>query len=358
MKVAYDYTTAAFPHTGVWRYARELACALARAHPGDFRPFALTLRRLPLPIEGTLHRRVPRSLLDWIWNRPLPFPLERFTGEADLVHIPHPLPVQARAPQVVTVHDLAWLADPGFHPGRAPGAAEMRARFARCRGILCDAEPVAAQVRSLARGLPCLVRTVAPGVHWTGPARSAPPHWMERGAWLMAGDLSPRKNRARLLEAYGRLAPPKPPLVLVGGRPEEVERFRRSGPALPPGASLLPRVGEDELHAAVTHAGALLYPSIDEGFGFPVLEAHACRTPVLTSDVPVLRGTSGGAALFIDPLDTASIGDGLDRLRQLSPEARDRLVADGARNAAAYTWERCARETWAFYEEVLRDERR
>jgi glycosyltransferase involved in cell wall biosynthesis len=89
-----------------------------------------------------------------------------------------------------------------------------------------------------------------------------------------------------------------------------------------------------------------VFPSLYEGFGFPVLEAMACGTPVLTSDVSSLPEVAGEAAVLVDPLDEASIGEGLDSLAE-DRALRDRLRAAGLQRVHQFTWEETARRTVA-----------
>ena len=99
-------------------------------------------------------------------------------------------------------------------------------------------------------------------------------------------------------------------------------------------------------------AVALAYPSLLEGFGLPVVEAFACGTPVLTSDVSALPEVAGGAALLVDPRSVASIERGLERLHA-DPSLRRSLAARGLRRAKAFRWSDAARRTLRVYESLL-----
>ena len=103
-------------------------------------------------------------------------------------------------------------------------------------------------------------------------------------------------------------------------------------------------VTEEEKVALLSGAEALVYPSLYEGFGLPVLEAMACGTPVLTSNVSALPETAGGAALLVDPHETQDIAAGIERLLT-DPELRDRLRAAGTARVAAFSWDETARLT-------------
>ena len=95
------------------------------------------------------------------------------------------------------------------------------------------------------------------------------------------------------------------------------------------------------------------FPSLDEGFGMPVLEAMAAGTPVVTSTRSALPEVAGDAALLVDPGDTESLGAAL-RLLAGKEDLRRDLAARGMARARLFTWEKAARETWDVYREVLR----
>ncbi|MDP7033122.1 MAG: glycosyltransferase family 1 protein [Planctomycetota bacterium] len=350
VKIGYDATSGSFPSGGVSRYAYRLAEALRQARGDDFVPVALTHHALRQRTEGVLHRRCPRRILTWLWSRELYPPFERFSGPVDLVHVPLPLPVFSRSPQVVTVHDLAWLDDPRYHPGAAPDREEMQGRFDRCAGIICVSEPVARAVRERFEVSKQQIQVIGSGNHIDRPAQGESVH--ERPYWITISDWNPRKNLERLLRAYLQQGSSRPDLLLLGGDDRVPPRLRE---LIDSTSSIrcLGRVDDSVLHQALTGARALLYPSLDEGFGHPVLEAQACGTPVLVSDIEVLRDTSGGASVFVDPHEVDSIGRGMEQLIHMEEEALQAQIEAGRQNAEGRTWERCARETWAFYERVL-----
>ena len=99
-------------------------------------------------------------------------------------------------------------------------------------------------------------------------------------------------------------------------------------------------------------ADFFVYPSLYEGFGLPVLEAMACGTPVITSNVSSLPEVAGGAALLVDPASTTELSDAMLRLAG-DAELRAQLRIKGLRRAAVFSWERTAEETWQIYQEVM-----
>jgi glycosyltransferase involved in cell wall biosynthesis len=173
---------------------------------------------------------------------------------------------------------------------------------------------------------------------------------------LFLGGIEPRKNLGGLVEGFRR-AETDAWLVIAGGRtnwaPGEVERVRAAVDALP--ADLRRRVvltgyvAEPDKRALLASADALAYPSLYEGFGFPVLEAFAAGVPVLTSTTSSLPEVAGEAALLVDPRDADAIAGGLETLLR-DEGLREGLRRAGTERVATFTWERTARRT----AEVLR----
>jgi len=169
------------------------------------------------------------------------------------------------------------------------------------------------------------------------------------GFWLSVGSLEPRKNHRRLLEAYSRIQaqPDQParPLVLAGGKGWLMDDFE-----VPAGVVLTGYVSDRELEWLYRNCFALVYPSLFEGFGMPVLEALALGAPVICSNTTSLPEVAGDAALLVDPLDAGAIAAAM--LRLASGEiGREGLRAAGLRQARRFSWEASARKLLGVYED-------
>lgn len=159
---------------------------------------------------------------------------------------------------------------------------------------------------------------------------------------LAVGNIHPRKNLARLLDAYLMLRERRawtPPLVWAGmerwGSGVLLERARAAG------VILTGFVAQADLPALYRQANMLVYPSLYEGFGLPPVEAMACGTPVITSNTTSLPEVVGEAALLVDPMDTAAIAGAMERLLD-DHTLCERLRRAGLERAAMFSWERTA----------------
>jgi glycosyltransferase involved in cell wall biosynthesis len=268
-------------------------------------------------------------------------------------------PPTRRGGVVLVVHDLAYERFPESAP-------HMDARWRRAfRRWLGRAAAVIVPSESARRDLlehhdevePDRVHVIAHGAEpFERPPRTQIDRVRERfgiGARyaLFVGGIEPRKNLRGLVEGFRR-AETDAWLVIAGGRtnwaPGEVERVHAAVDALP--AELRRRVvlagyvAEPDKRALLAGAEALAYPSLHEGFGFPVLEAFAAGVPVLTSNTSSLPEVAGEAALQVDPRDPDAIADGLEILLR-DGGLREGLRRAGAERVATFTWERTARRT-------------
>ena len=375
MRIAIDARPALDPRrTGVGEYARKILRHLPAADPlpeyvawylhakGLFRRSRFFDGWAPNLTEHAT--RIPaRSFQPVSWRFGVPR-LEWLGVDVDAFLATNFLPPPTRCRGVVlVVHDLAYERFPETAP-------QMDARWRRVfRRWLRRAGAVIVPSRSAERDLlehhdvdPSRVHVVPHGVDpFVRPARSEVDRARERlgigGRYaLFVGGIEPRKNLRGLVEAFAR-ARTDAWLVVAGGRtnwiPEEAARLERAVAALPPEVRgrvvLTGYVSERDKRALLAGAEALAYPSLYEGFGFPVLEAFAAGVPVVSSNASSLPEVAGDAALLVDPRDPAALADGLERL--LGDEGlREGLRRAGLERARAFPWT----ETAARTAEVLR----
>lgn len=165
---------------------------------------------------------------------------------------------------------------------------------------------------------------------------------------LAVGTREPRKNLTRVIEAFLSLDDSSAKLVIAGGRGWGDDERRAYGDRI----DWLGYVATDELLDLYRRAALLVYPSLYEGFGLPVLEAMTLGCPVITSNVSSLPEVIGEAGLQVDPRNTEEIAEALRRMLD-DAALRDELAQKGAARAKMFTWDECAAKTIAVYEDVL-----
>jgi glycosyltransferase involved in cell wall biosynthesis len=272
---------------------------------------------------------------------------------------------------VVTIHDLTYLRHPEMV---TPASARYRDLVPRALGrgatVCTPTAAVGAEVADAYRLPPerLVVARLGVGPAWR-EATPPDPAWLAANGLperylLFVGNREPRKNLPTLLAAYrellagrvpGRGGPgsPVPPLALVGpgGWGEALDLA-----GLPADAVRIPGyLAEDDLARVMAGAAALVFPSWYEGFGLPALEALACGTPVVASDLPALREVLGDQAELVPPGDAGALADALARVLE-DPGGEPARTARRAR-AAAFTWRACAQATLTAYRRALEAER-
>ena len=240
----------------------------------------------------------------------------------------------ARPPVVATVHDAALIRHPESFPAwhRHTGRLALRQSVRSADAIVAVSAFTRDELVELLGVAVERVRVIGNGVdavfNAAGPAAG--------GDYVLAvGTLEPRKNLARAVEASG----------LAGVDVRVVGAPGWGGVDVP---GWVGRVDDEELAALYRGARCLVFPSLYEGFGIPILEAMACGTPVVTSRGGATEEVAGGAAVLVDPLDPDSIADGITAAERRRAE----LVALGFERARGFTWARAADEVEALWREL------
>jgi glycosyltransferase involved in cell wall biosynthesis len=328
--------------SGVGLYSREILLGLAAAHPETRFHFHYRPHRFLQARSERLPANVRRLLLAG------PFGLRR----AALFHgLNQRLPESLPARSVATFHDLFVLtAEYSTAEFRERFATQAKDAAARATAIIAVSEFTRQQVIRLLGAAPQKVWVVHHGTR----RLPLPAGIAREKVVLSVGAIQKRKNTNRLVEAF-ETVDSSWRLVLVGsagyGAEEILARIERS-PARPrimvTGYTTLETLADWYARASV-----FAFPSLDEGFGMPVLEAMTSGVPVLTSNRSALPEVAGEAALLVDPENGASLGEALRSITG-KPELRADLAQRGVLQARGFTWERAVRATWDVYEQVLR----
>ncbi|MBK8029966.1 MAG: glycosyltransferase family 4 protein [Chloroflexi bacterium] len=341
--------------TGTERYALEIIRAVLRhntAHqitlyfrdqpPADLFPGA-DCRVIPYPRAWT-HLRLAAEL---------------FKDRPDALWTPaHTLPFVFPGKGIMTVHDLGYKYFPEAHTPNQRRYLDLSTRWSasRARVIFADSRATANDLQRFYRTSPGKIRVVYPGVD-APPIRDVTAarkkyHLPER-YFLFLGTLQPRKNIQRIVQAFQqwRKTRPKddPTGLVLAGNPGWL-----FDAAWIVGAEHIYMPGfVDDADKGALYAGALglVFPTLYEGFGFPILEAMLCGTPVIASTTSSLPELAGDAALLVDPLDVMAIADALERL-STDDALRARLIAAGRPQAQQFTWDRAAQAVLNALEDV------
>lgn len=370
MKIAIDASAAVRQLGGVSEYAYRIIESLGRLKsPHDYYLATVgrdrsSLRSLPrLPRQFHEYPiRLPYRLVNWFW-RVVGWPkLNMFLPKFDLFFAPHFLvpPVTARR-LVVAVHDVLFLDHPEwFTP---TDAAYFRQEVARaCRRADHVLTLSQASKDSIIRH-----QLIAPDrisiVHLAGDfaaptdddrARVRAKYSLPEEYFLFIGTIEPRKNIMRLLAAQRVLIDSDStiPLVIAGRRGWIGEEFDTAVTELGPDAvRVLGSFDLADRDALLAGATALVFPTLAEGFGIPVLEAMSAGVPVLTSNCSSLPEVAGDAALLVDPTDVSAITAGMRDLAT-NDQLRQRLITAGLARSKQFTWHKAAERVLAIFEKV------
>ncbi len=308
----------------------------------------------PMPVRQL---PLPRLALYEAWHLARRPAVQHATGPVDVIHATGVAVPPKSAPLVVTVHDLAYVRDPGQFTRKGRRFFEQALRLTRRDAdvVLCSSE--ATRRDCIDAGFdPLRLRVVPLGVRAErvgegDVAATVARYGLRRPYVLSVGTHEPRKNLPALIEAFRRLGRDDLDLVLVGPAGWHVDLDAAVAPIAERVRVLgfVPAVDRDALYGG---AAVFCYPSTFEGFGLPVLEAMAQGTPVVTSAGTATEEAAGDAGIVVDPHDPAAIAAGLATVLDDEVLAA-RLRADGVARAAAFTWDRTAALTLEAYRSVL-----
>lgn len=364
LSVALDATPLLGQRTGIGTYTARLVEALAD-DPG------IELVLAPITVRGGTpadlpagarwrHRPVPARAVRRLWAAGAPLPTAgMLAGRVDVYHgtnfvlPPSPPWLPPRIPGVVTVHDLSFQ-----HLAETVDATSLAYRelvpraVRRARVVVTPSEAVRdeviaeypvnlEQVVAIPHGVAAEWATAHPPDAATRHRLGLPERYV-----VFVGTLEPRKNLAWLVRAHRAArasSPDAPALVLCGGA--------GWGPADDLDGTIRPGyLPSQDLRSVVAGAQALVLPSRYEGFGMPVLEAQATGTPVICTDLPVLREVGGTAARYVPLDDDDALADAITAADRDHDPASTGLAQERAR---AFTWQACGRAHTEVYRRAV-----
>lgn len=323
--------------SGVGVYSRALLFGLADSHPAERFLFCYRPHRFLRSFRDSLPRNASRRLL-------------RHAPPADVFHALNQRVETPARRTIATFHDLFVMTGEYSPPEfRSRFAAQARDAAAKSDVIIAVSRFTASQVENLLGVEPARIRIIPHGVDIPTQPATEP----RENLVLSVGAIQRRKNVARLVRAFERL-PQGWRLALAGatggyGVSEELGAVERSSRRAD--IDVLGYVPSGLLRQLYHRARIFAFPSLDEGFGMPVLDAMAQGVPVITSNCSALPEVAGNAALLVDPLDTEQLGEALFRLAS-DAGLRDDLIHRGIERARQFPWKAAIDRTWAVYHEV------
>ena len=352
---------------GTETYARSLIRAFSRQD--DDNEYSVFLNRESAELDVTPSENFSRVICPinatnraarYSWEQGA-MPIQLRKVKPDLVHsLGYVIPLDARGPHVVTVHDVNYLGHKGWRTGFGRTAFRFFAErtVKRADRIIAVSRFSRDEIVKHMRVSPEKVSVVhsagkeaAP--HRLNGAKSEVVRNLTRPYVMAFSALSAHKNIPRLISAFAKISSIVPhDLVLVGHMP--VKSAVRAEMEAAGGDERIHFTGylpESDVNALLHNASLFAFPSLYEGFGLPLLDAHNAGVPVVCSSAGALPEVAGEAALFFDPHSVDDIANALKR-GLLDADLRDRLVNAGHENARSFSWDRTARETLDIYNEV------
>jgi len=273
--------------------------------------------------------KIPPTLLEVLWNRLHILPVEKFIGEIDVFHSSDwTEPPVKKAVKVTTIHDLAVLRYPETFPPKIVEVHKRKLEWVKkeTRLIIAVSESTKKDIVELLGIEPGKIRVIyeAMGEEFKPQNKNEiekiKKKYGIKGDYLLAFSGPARKNLERIRQAAGGFN-----LFVVGQ----------------------PYVGHQDLPALYSGALGLIYASLYEGFGLPILEAMACGCPVVTSNVSSMPEIAGEAAVLVDPLSVEDIKRGIKEMLK----EREKLIELGFKRVSDFSWQKTAQKTLEVYKE-------
>lgn len=362
VRVAFDSGPLHGPRTGIGHAVTALMEALTARSDIEVVPYLTSFRARPGP--GTVSLPLPAALAHRLWqrsgrHRPLRRATDRWLPPVDVVHGTNYVVPPTAHHAVVSVYDCWFLRNPDqAAPAVRRAGRVLRRAIADGAVVHTSSHATEAAVRDLFPG--ARVRTVHLGaLRLPAPSPGEPiPGLMNTPYVLAVGTLERRKNLPRLVEAFGVVAGTHPDvrLVLAGRDGDDGDAVRAAVDALGPRQAarvmFTGHIDEPTRGWLLRHASVLAYPSLDEGFGFPVLDGFQAGVPVVASAAGSIPEVAGSAAL-LHPSDDIDLLAAALHTALTDDTTRDQLVAAGNQRWPQFTWTACAQQMVALYGHLL-----
>lgn len=289
---------------------------------------------------------IPPTLADFIWNRLHVLSIEKLIGKVDVFHSSDWTQPPTKAFKITTIHDLIPLKFPKYIHPKIVSVHKRRLEWVKKEVDRIIVPSGTTKEDLLLLGIAEEKIRVIPEapVHSLSSRKEVDEvkrKYKIRTKYLLAVGLSPYKNTERIIKAFDLVGGGKDLKLVLVGRPNFVDIKERRG------IVFVGSVSDAELSALYTGAEALVFPSLYEGFGIPILDAFNCRTPVVTSNLSSMPEVAGNAAVLVDPYDVNLIAGGIEKVLR----GKKGFVDKGNRRVKDFSWEKTAVETVKVYKE-------
>lgn len=372
--IGIDYTPAYEQGAGIGRTVRGLVSALAQLDSKtDYRLFVAgaNTKSLPPQLASNFAYRPSHISPKWwarIWHRAqIPYAIENILGNISLYHATDFVlpPIHKKTKSIVTIHDLSYIrvpetASPSL---KAYLDAVVPRSLHRATHIHAVSEMTRQDIISLYQIPPekisVIFNAVEPHFKPITPTQELFTKYNIPNVpyIITVGTVQPRKNYSRLVKALAQLRTKHDiHLVVVGGNGWLEDEFYATirNTKMTDYVHLTGFVADKELPALYTGAQMMVFPSLYEGFGIPILEAMACGVPVVSSNTSSLPEVAEDAALLIDPYSVDEIHNALERVITDQNLCKT-LIQSGLKQALKFTWEQSAKQLLGLYGQLLED---
>jgi glycosyltransferase involved in cell wall biosynthesis len=376
MKIGIDITPIIYEGTGVGDYTRHLVTRLLKQNSGDeFVLFYSTLRgfgkvrKIAEKIAASPSRKlvrdprndkvrivgipIPPWVWQFVWNKLDLIKIETFTGKLDVFHCWDYLVPPSNCKRVVTIHDATPLLFPETHTKKIIKNYELL--ITKIKAIKIQVVTVSENSKKdlVKFGIDeNLIAVVYNGNNF--PADESKIEYQKENYILAVGNRNPRKNLKSIIDAFASIADKYPSLELriagnYGWGEDDELRIKNYELGIKERIKILGYVSDDKLVELYRKATCLVYPSLYEGFGLPILEAMSLGCPVITSSSSSMPEVGRDAVLYVDPKNVEELSTTMIRIIESTDLQKD-LIKKGIEQAKRFSWEKCAKETRKIYD--------
>jgi glycosyltransferase involved in cell wall biosynthesis len=352
MRVAIDISQIVYG-TGVSTYTENLVKSLLKIDSeDDFTLFAGAFRRRGDILEAFPKAHVfpiPPIFADILWNKLHIFPIEKLIGNIDVFHTSDWAEPPSSAFKVTTVHDLYPMKFPKMIHPKILEVLKRKLYWVMRESKRIIVPSNSTKVDLVSLGVKAdIIRVIpeAPSLSKASEAEVAiiKKKYQIQGDYLISIGVTELKNTKRIIEAFHLSSAGKELKLILVGRPVGIQIKPERN------IRILGYVPQNDLKALLTGSRGLIYASLYEGYGIPILDAFNCGTPVVTSNVSSMPEVAGEAAVLVDPFEPTSIAEGITKVLA-GPRG---LTEKGFARVSEFSWEKTAKMTLDVYREALK----